>query len=146
MWGTIQQLWMHLLKHWKWQTTLNCKIPSLPDILQVLLDKFVSVAWRTALKSMVLGLPCLINKVLVTHQKFLNHLDIVPWLTAPFAQEMFLVAFFGIMAQFKLVKHKFLIYIACSSVWLSNHTQTEVMYMCQCSNYHDTTNHSRYLL
>ena len=40
MWGTIQLLWMLLLRLWRWQTALNWEISS-PDTLWVLLAGFV---------------------------------------------------------------------------------------------------------
>ena len=59
---------------------------------------------------------------------FLNHLLIVLWLTVPssFAQQMFLVAFRCIMA-----------------LQLSHHTVKQCKTLC--TNYHNTTNLSRYL-
>ena len=40
----IWQLWMLLLKLWRWRTTLNCKIPSSPDTLRMLLVGFAFYA------------------------------------------------------------------------------------------------------
>ena len=43
-----------LLRSWEWQTTHNCKMPNLPDTLQVLLDGFVSMAWSTTSEDSIL--------------------------------------------------------------------------------------------
>ena len=42
IWSTIQQLWKLLLNLWRWQTILDCEMPSSPDTLWVLLTGF---AW-----------------------------------------------------------------------------------------------------
>ena len=47
---------MFLPRSWKWQTTLACEMPSLPDILRVQLKRFTSIAWSMTLESMVLDL------------------------------------------------------------------------------------------
>ena len=74
-----------------WRNTLNCKIPSLPDTLQVL-------TWL-----------CLI-KVLATQVKFFEPSDYCTIINCAFT--FCTINIFGcfcdIVAQFKLVKHKFL--------------------------------------
>ena len=54
---TIQQLWMILLRFWRWWTTLDCQMLSSPDILCMSLTGFASVAWSTAMESMILSIP-----------------------------------------------------------------------------------------
>ena len=55
--GTIQQVWILLPKSWNWWTTLDGETLSSPDTLLVLLTGFISMAWSTDLKSIMLGLP-----------------------------------------------------------------------------------------
>ena len=45
-----------LLSSWRWQTKLDCEMPSSPDTLWQLLTRFAFTAWSKALESMVLGL------------------------------------------------------------------------------------------
>ena len=77
-------------------------------ILRVLAIKIASKAWSTALESMVLVLTSLAwsSRFLPTPSNFLNHLVTVVWSSASssFAQQRVLI----VMAQFKLVKCKFL--------------------------------------
>ena len=95
IWGTIWALQMLLLWLRRWQTTLDCKILSLPDTLWVLLSRFASVDWSTALKSMVLILPDIAwsSRFLQPKQNFwtiwLLYRD---QLCQSFIQQMFLVA------------------------------------------------------
>ena len=84
---------MLLLRTWRWQITLDCKMSSLLDTPWVLLNGFASMAWNKTSESTIFGLPdCwrFCNPV----QNFLNHLVAALWSTAssPFTQQMFLVA------------------------------------------------------
>ena len=54
-WGTIGPLWMLLL--WRWQNTLDCGMPNLPNTLRMLLARFAFMAWSKTLESTILGLP-----------------------------------------------------------------------------------------
>ena len=55
-WNTIRSLPMRLLRSWRWQTTRDCEISSLPDTLRVLLNEFAPTAWSAASKFTLLGL------------------------------------------------------------------------------------------
>ena len=112
-WGTIWWLQMHLLMMWRWWTTLDCEMPSSPDTLQVLLIGFylygleysfrIHCFWPIWL--------CLIIKVLATWAKFLQPSDYFNVINCAFT--FFTTNVFGcfshIMAQFKFMKHIFLI-------------------------------------
>ena len=95
-WGTIWQFRMLLPRPGNQRTTLNCKMPSSLDTLQVLLTEIASVSWNTATKSTVLGLPDFAqsSRLLQPKWNFLNHLFTVLWSTTSslFAQQMFLFA------------------------------------------------------
>ena len=122
---------MLLLRSWKWQTTVDCEMPSSPDTLWMLLTRVDFMVWSTALESMILGLPdhVWLSRFLKTEQNFLNQLVCVMWSTVPFTQQMFLAAW----AMFSLWTCRGQIpkldYVACSSVQLSNFTQNEPMHM-----------------
>ena len=58
-WVILLQFWMLLLMSWKWWTTLDCEMSSSSDTLWVLLDRFASVVWSTALKSLAYRVECL---------------------------------------------------------------------------------------
>ena len=75
-WGSIQQLWMFLPRSWRWWTTLDCETKKLLYYLCVLLARFVSRAWRTALELMVLSLLELSwsSRILHLERNFSNHL------------------------------------------------------------------------
>ena len=55
IWDTIVQLWMHLLRLSRWQTTLNIEMLCLPDTLWLLPIGFAFMAWNTTLESTLLG-------------------------------------------------------------------------------------------
>ena len=76
MWGNFRQLLILLLRFWRWWTTLDWEMPSLPDTLWVLITGFVSLDWNMALESMVLGLPefAWLSRFLQPKWNFLNHL------------------------------------------------------------------------
>ena len=48
MWSTIRPLRMPLPMWWRWLTTLDCEMLSLPDTLWVLLAGFTSMSWSPA--------------------------------------------------------------------------------------------------
>ena len=90
-------------------------------------------------KSTVLDLHDLVwsLRVLQPEQNFLNHLVIALWLTAPFMQQMFLVAPEALWPSLNL-------HHIC--VWLSNLTDgLKQCIMCQLTKYHNTTKHSGYV-
>ena len=119
-WGTIQQLRMVLPRSWKGQTTLNCKMPSLPDTLQVLLAEFTSLAQSIASESTVLGLLDFAwsSWFLQPEWTFLNHLITILWSTV------------SLFVQFESCKAWVaeLDYVVRSTMRLSNHTQCEAMH------------------
>ena len=55
-WGPIQLVQMLLLNLWRCQTILDSEILSSPDTLQVLLIRFIYIAWSKVLESTLLGL------------------------------------------------------------------------------------------
>ena len=59
MCNTVGQLWMLLLKFWRWWTTLDWEVLSSPDTLSELLTRFYSIVWSIDAESTVLGLPYL---------------------------------------------------------------------------------------
>ena len=79
-WCPTQQVWMHLLRLWKWPTTLDGEMPSSPDNLRVQLVRFVSMVWGMASKPMIFGAPDFVW-LLQTEQNFFNHLVTVLWST-----------------------------------------------------------------
>ena len=85
---------------------LACELSSSPDMLQVLLVRFVSMAWSMALESMPLHPPdlWLIVDFLTTLRKFLEppgYCTVINWAFIFF--QMFFGCFCGVMAQFELV-------------------------------------------
>ena len=86
---------MLLLKSWRLQTILDCKILSLLDTLWILLAGFVTTVWNMVLESMHLGLTDLIwsLRCLQPKQNFFDLLVTILWSTVPstFAQQIFLV-------------------------------------------------------
>ena len=65
MWELIN-LNLILLRLWRWWTTLDCEMPSSPDTLLVLLTRFASMAWSTALESSFMSIlpdSCNLGKV-----------------------------------------------------------------------------------
>ena len=113
----------------------------------MLLTGFANIVWGTASKFMIYkptwsywSLRFLQHK-----QNFLNHLVAVVWSTAPssFTQQMFFGCFQGIMAQFELIKHKFLNSTVALNLCGFQITQgVKQCTTCQFPNYHDTTCYS----
>ena len=54
-WETIRQLRIVLPRSWRWQLTLDRKIPSSPDTLRELIATFTSMAWSLSSESMQFG-------------------------------------------------------------------------------------------
>ena len=104
-WGTIWQLKMLLLRLWRWWMTLVW------DILSSLNTFWISacMTWNMVLKSTFLGLPDLAwsSRFLQPEQNFLNYMVTILWLTLTSHNKCFFCCFGSIMAQFKLIKHKF---------------------------------------
>ena len=117
-------------------------------IFQVLITKFASMAWSTALESTVLGLPDLTwsLRFLQPEESFLNHLVTVQWSTmsSSFTQQMS----DRIMVQFELVKQKFQKNITLCTYLCSFQIMHRIKQcsMCQCTNYHNSINFSGYMI
>ena len=109
---------------------------SLPDTLWGLLAGVTSIVWTTGFRP---PWPCQIIEVLVTQAKFLDPSDYCSIIncTFTFCTTNDFSCFHSIMAQFELVKHKFLNYITLCihlcGFWI---TLKMKQYMtCQFSNY-----------
>ena len=107
-WSTIWQLWMLLSGSWSWRTTLDCEMLSSSDNFQILLVGIASMAWRLTSESRSTW-PCLIIKVLSAWEKFLEPFSYNTVINCTFTFHS--TNNFGcvccVMAQFKLIKHKF---------------------------------------
>ena len=104
--------------HW----TVRCQV-------WVLLSGFVSLAWRTALKSMLLGLLdfAWLSRVLQPKQNFFNHLVTVRWSIAPlpFTQQIFWVVSVVLWLSLNLESRSSQIRLCCKfiSVAFKSHTE-----------------------
>ena len=87
---------------------MNFKMPSSPDTLLMLLVEFTSTNLSTASESTVLVLPDLVwLSFMHPERNFFTHLISVSRSTlASLFVQMFFCFFCGVMAQFKLEKHK----------------------------------------
>ena len=67
---------MLLPRLWIWWTTLDCKMQSSPDTLNLHLTKFTSMAYSMALESIILGKTDLAwsSNIMQPEQNFLHHL------------------------------------------------------------------------
>ena len=113
-WGTIRTLRVFLQRLWRWRTTLDRDMQSLPDTHSVLLTRFASMSWSTASESIILGLLDLSwsLKFLQLEQNFLNSgyltvINCTSTFTFIFPMKNILACFRDVIYQFKLVKHKF---------------------------------------
>ena len=73
-----------LMRSWRWQSTLDCEIPSMPDTLWMLHARLVFIARSTDPGSTVTGLPDLAwsLKFLQTEWNFFHYLFTVLWSAA----------------------------------------------------------------
>ena len=97
---------------WRWWSTLDCEMLSSPDTLWMLLTRFFYMAWNTASEFLFLGQPwsCPLVGFLVTSAKFLKLFSYCSVIncTLTFHTTNIFGYICGIMAQFKVVKNKFL--------------------------------------
>ena len=83
-------------------------------------------------------------KFLRLERNILNHLITVLWTTVPSFFTNIFSCFRDVTAQFELIKNKFSLHVhLCGIQIIHGVTQCTT---CQHTNYHHTTNHSRYLL
>ena len=141
--GTTRQLW--LLRSWRWQTTLNCEMPSLPDTLWVQLTGFVCMTWCITSESTVLRLPdigrgsCTPSKIswaICSHK--CNHMPL------HLSHNKYFCCFCCVMAKLEFVKYK----VPNLYVHLSGFEITHRGKQCTTgrrTNYRYTDNPSRYL-
>ena len=135
MWGTIRQLRMLLPRLWRWLTTPDCKMLTLPDTLWVILTGFASMAWSMALESVVLGLPDLAwsSRILRPEQNF----NVLLRLHLSHNKCFLLLLQFYDPVQ----THKTLHVYLCGFQITHGVKQYTA---CQYTNYRDTTNYSGY--
>ena len=86
-WVTFYKLLMFLLRSWRRQTTLDCKMPSSSATCQIY---FYGLEHSPRIHSCRPTRPCQIVKVLATQVKFLET-SVYCTVASPFAQQMFLV-------------------------------------------------------
>ena len=147
--STIWQLWMVLLRSWRWQTMLDCEI-LMPDNLSVThWICLYSSEYKLTIHGLMPISPCLIVEVLTTWGKFIQpsgYNTLIYCAFTLYKTDVF-DCFCDIIAQFLLVKHKLL----NETMWHINLCSFQITYdakkctRCQYTNYHNTTNHSWYL-
>ena len=116
---------MFMQKLWWWRTAFDSEMPSLSVTLQV--ARFIPMTWSMASGSIVFGLTNLacMSRFLQPEQNFFNHMVTVRFI------QMFLIAS-----------------VALWQIYLWGFQITHGVKgctTCQPTNYHDTTNHRRYL-
>ena len=142
-WGTIWQPWMLLPRLWKWRTTPDCEMLSSPDTLRLVLIEFSSLAWCVASGFPILGLPFLPDRWKSCNS---SKISWTIWLTHFDQQCLSPNECFGCF----------------HGVWLSSNPQSIFsrirlhlhVHLCgekkcttyQRTNYHNITNHCRYLV
>ena len=87
----------NLLRSRRWQTTLDCEMPSSPDTLRVPLAWFASTAWGVASTFTLLGPSDLAwSSTFLQHERnFSNHQVTILWSveSSPFTRQIFLIAY-----------------------------------------------------
>ena len=103
IWSTIWLLWVLFLRSQRGQLSLDCDMPSLPDILWMLLFESKSLAWGTATESSVFSQLDLnwSLRSLKPERNFLNHLLYIlrSSMLSPFIQQMLLVTFAAVKSS-----------------------------------------------
>ena len=119
IWGSLGDLHIYCFPNfstlvfprlWRWWTTLDCKLPSSPDTLRVLLTKFTSMTLSMASGPSFRPIrPCPIVQVLIILAKFIEPSGYCSVINCTFTSGApnLLGCFHSVMFLFELAKHKF---------------------------------------
>ena len=145
----MSRTFCHILVRLDWDAFDTDELYLTIKCLRILLAGFVVIVWSTASESMVLGLPGIARSMgffKFVGNFFSHHVTVIKCDFTFFITNIF-GCFHDVMTRFEPVKHRFLnqtiLHVRLCGCW--NILRIKQCTTCQRTNFHDTTNHSRYL-